>query len=133
MLLYPRARSLHILYDGLNGERGSILCSTLHFQQLLFQVVADGALVAHVVQRGIVQPRDGSQGTGDAFFITGKMDETIATLAIDVLQSGDEEKRTSERPVYRWDCWESVSYLVNVRLLNGAVQHRSVLLKQLTK
>lgn len=69
--------------------------------------MADGALVAHVVQRGIVQPRDGSQGTGDAFFITGKMDETIATLAIDVL--------------------------INVRLLNGAVQHRSVLLKQLTK
>ena len=69
--------------------------------------MADGALVADIVQRGIIQSRDGSQGTGNTFFVTGKMDETVATLAIDVL--------------------------INVRLLNGAVQHRSVLLKQLTK
>lgn len=95
--------------------------------------MADGALVADIVQRGIIQSRDGSQGTGNTFFVTGKMDETVATLAIDVLQSGDRGKRPSIKLVYRWDDRESISYLINVRLLNGAVQHRSVLLKQLTK
>lgn len=85
MLLYPRTRSLHIFYHRLHGERASVLCIALHFQQLLFQVMADGALVADIVQRGIIQPRDGCQGTVNAFFIAGKMDETIATLSIDIL------------------------------------------------
>lgn len=91
--------------------------------------MADGALVANVVQCGIIQSRDSGQSTINSFFIAGKMDEAISTLSIDVLRRAEIASILEVRSEVEL----RVSYLIDVRLLDGTVQNGSILFKQLAK